>query len=129
LAGALRLLAARLTACAAVALAFWSLELVVTVAASAIGGSISAAASFDADRQLLSLAPRAALGIAGGAVFAWLEVARNGALAALAANEAGLLDAPEPPAPPPRPPEPIIEALPIAEPVIEALPVEPEKKA
>jgi hypothetical protein len=66
----------------------------------------------DPKGQLLALGPRLAVGLAAAAVFAWLEVARMGALAALAADAEGLID--------PREPEP----PPIAEVVVEALPVD-----
>src|SRR5262249_42949524 len=115
--------------------AFWLLELVAAGAASALGGSISASASLNVGGQLLALAPRIALAIASTAVLAWLEVARQGALGVLAANDAGLPEAPEPPAPQEPVPtvlerpreEPVIEALPMPEePVIEALPAPEE---
>lgn len=135
--GAARMLGARLGAVVSIALAFFVLELVVSAASSAIAGSISASAEFDPAAQMMALAPRAALYVAAGAVLAWLEVGRQGALAMLAANDAGLLEPPAPPKPVPpapavlqRPEEPIIEALPIAEPVIEALPApEPGEEA
>ncbi len=136
--GALRVLAARLGSFLLVTLAFWLLELVVAMAGSTLGAGISTNAALDADRQLLAMAPRAALYIATGAVFVWIEVARQGALAAIVANEAGLLEAPRDPEPPEsvprvlyRPPpvaELVVEALPVKEPVIEALPVpQPEE--
>jgi len=67
---------------------------------------------------------RVAVSIAFGVVLAWLEVARKGSLAALAADDDGLLEN-QPPEPlPPPPPQPIVEALPVVEePVVEALPV------
>jgi hypothetical protein len=102
-------LGARLGACVAVALAFLLLEVVVTTAAGTISGAISSAAFFDADAELLALAPRIAVALAAAAVFAWLEVGRQGALAALMADAEGLV-------------QPVVEAV-AAEPVIEALPV------
>lgn len=104
------LLGARLGACLAIALAFVLLELVVASAAGAITGAISSAAFFDPDTELLALAPRIAVGLAAAAVFAWLEVGRQAALAALVADAEGLIQ------PPP--------ALLQAEPVIEALPAD-----
>jgi len=122
--GAARLLGARPGACLGITLAFFGLELVVATGASTLGTSFSA--SVDLDQQLLALPARLAASIAGGVVLAWLEVARQGALAILAANDAGLLEPPGPAEPPwPR----VIEALPVAEPVIEALPVDPPRDA
>lgn len=103
------LLGARLGACLAIALAFLLLELVVATAAGAITGAISSAAFFDPDAELLALAPRLAVGLAGAAVFAWLEVGRQAALAALVADAEGLIQ-----------PPPLLQA----EPVIEALPAD-----
>lgn len=130
---AARLVAERLSAVVAIALAFWLLELVIGATAATLGGSISGTAALDAGAQLVAIAPRLALYIATAAVVAWLEIGRQGALAALVAGDAGLLEMPdEPPARAsvptslerPTPPEPIIEALPV-EPIIEALAVEP----
>jgi hypothetical protein len=138
LSGAARLLGERLGAVIGVAFAFFILELIVSAASSAIGGSISASASLDPDTLPLAVAPRVALWIATAVVLAWLEVGRQGALGMIAANDAGLLEPPEPepegprrPSPVPtvleRPAETVIEALPVAEePVIEALPVAEE---
>jgi hypothetical protein len=67
----------------------------------------------DPQAELVALAPRAAVALAAAAVFAWLEVGRMGAFAALAADAEGLI-APEPPPEPP----------PVAELVIDALPAE-----
>jgi hypothetical protein len=103
------LLGKRLGACVVIALAFLLLELVVATAAGTLTGAISSAAFFDPNAELLALAPRIAVGLAAAAVFAWLEVGRQGALAAIALDAAGLIETP-------------VEALP-AEPVIEALPV------
>jgi len=81
---------------------------------------------FDPAAQLLAVPLRIAVWVAFAVVFAWLEVARQGALAALAADAEGLIDVPpESPAPTPVPavlrsPE-VIEAVP----VIEGLPVPP----
>ncbi len=104
------LLGARLGACLAIALAFLLLELVVATAAGAITGAISSAAFFDPDAELLALAPRLAVGLASAAVFAWLDVGRQTALAALVADAEGLI----------QPPPPLLQA----EPVIEALPAD-----
>lgn len=120
------LLGKRLGACLAIAAAFALLEVVAAGAFAAFGSAV--AEGLDARRALLALAPRGALAIASAVIFAWLETARQGALAALAADDAGLLPAPvEPPQgrrpripepwelrPPPRPAEPV-EAIPVAE--------------
>src|SRR6267143_1715681 len=120
----------RMGACVAIQLAFVVLEAVAAAVAGLLTGILWS--GLDPAVLLLALAPRLAAGLAFGAVFAWLEVARQGALAALAADAEGLIDVPaEPPPVPPAPtvlqrPEPI-EALP----VIEALPAPPpddEKK-
>ena len=124
------LLSARLGACLAVTLAFLLLELMAASVAGMLTGVISSTSFLDADAELLALAPRIAVGLAAAAVFAWLEVARMGALAAIAADAEGLIETR--PDPPPVPttlarPEPVIEALP-AEPVIEALPADDEEE-
>lgn len=118
----------RLGACVAVQLAFLLLELIV----ASIAGLLTSVlwSGFDPEVVLLSVPARVAAGLAFGAVFAWLEVARQAALAALVADGEGLLDLP----PEPQPPVPsvldrpeVIEALP----VVEALPAPPggeEKK-
>ena len=153
---AANLLGARLGACLVVAGTFFVLELLVATSGGALAGTISASTGFAAADQLLSLAPRTALAVATGVVFAWLETARQGALAALAADAEGLIVlAPEPEpeplprrgyripqtwelrppplavTPPPRPgeagPEQVVEALPVAEQVVEALPVPEER--
>ena len=142
LSGAARLVGDRLGAVLGIALLFWLLQLVVGSVGAAFGGSISSAGSLSAQGVVLAVAPRVALYTGTAVVLAWLEVGRQGALGALVANDAGLLELPEPPiarreAVPTqlvRPgreqviealplPEPIVEALPIPEPVIEALPV------
>jgi len=97
---AISLLGARLGAAMLITLVFVGLELI-------------GATFFNLPAELLALAPRAAIGLAAAAVFGWLEVARMGAFAALAADAEGLI-APE------APPEP----APVAELVVEALPVE-----
>lgn len=112
---AARLLGARLGALLAITVAFLVLEIVAVTASAAIGGMLSGGLDLDPRRELLVLAPRAALAIAFAAVFAWIEVAKQAALAALAADDEGLL-------------EPVVEAVPVeaiavAEPVVEALPV------
>jgi len=61
---------------------------------------ILSAAPMTFDGQLLALAPRFAISIATTLAFAWVEVARQGALAALAADAEGLIEVP--PEPPPR---------------------------
>jgi len=147
------LLGARLGACLTVALAFLLLELLVGASAGLFTGVISSGDLLSPGHQILALGPRLAVGIASGVVFSWLEVSRQAALAALAADADGLLmlppeEAPRMPAPKvllrPRPalrpertpepvPEPVIEALPVPDEVIEALPApepvdEPEQK-
>jgi hypothetical protein len=102
------LMGARLGACLAIAFAFLLLELVVATAAGTITGVISSSAFFDPDAELLALAPRIAVGLAAAAVFAWLEVGRQGALAALVADAEGLIQ-------PPAEAELVVEALPVEE--------------
>lgn len=143
LSGAARIVGERLSSVLGIALAFWLLQLVVGTVGAAFGGSISSAGPLSVDGVLLAAAPRLALYVATAAILAWLEVARQGALGALVANDAGLLEVPEPEplrrqlvptqlvrpgtgarieAQPPT--EQIIEALPVpGELVIEALPV------
>jgi hypothetical protein len=91
---AARLLGERLGTLLLLALLFFVLELLCAGAAGAINGF--AAATADADGALLglSLAPRIAVTIASGAVLAWLEVGRQGALAALTADAEGLIALP-----------------------------------
>jgi len=110
---AISLLGARLGAAMLITLVFVGLELIVGSAAAGVTGILSGATFFNLPAELLALAPRAAIGLAAAAVFGWLEVARMGAFAALAADAEGLI-APE------APPEP----APVAELVVEALPVE-----
>ncbi len=141
-----RLLGDRLGAAVLVSFVFFVMQL---VASTALYGLLGPALSDDLSpgAQLLAMGPRIALSIASAAVFAWLELSQKAALAALAADDEGLLELPPEPEPPPAPrprlatqvwelrppkvaaqPERIIEALPVAEePVIEAVPV-PEKK-
>jgi hypothetical protein len=107
------LLGARLGACLVVTLAFVFLETIVASVAATLTGFTSGAALFNPPLELLALAPRAAIGLAAGVVFGWLEVGRMGALAALAADAEGLI---EPPAAP--------QPTPVAELVVEALPAE-----
>jgi hypothetical protein len=107
------LLGARLGACLVVTLAFVFLETIVASVAAALTGFASGAALFNPPLELLALAPRAAIGLAAGVVFGWLEVGRMGALAALAADAEGLI---EPPAAP--------QPTPVADLVVEALPAE-----
>ncbi len=139
------LLGARLGACIAIAAAFLLLELVVATMGTMLTGVLAGGPLLDAHAELLALAPRLAVGLALAAVFAWLEIGRQGALAALAADADGLIELPDDPQPSgpvpavlerPRPErviealpaEPIIEAL-LDEPVVEALPVDPEEEA
>jgi hypothetical protein len=116
-------LARRLGACVAVQLAFVVLELIVASVAGLFTGLLWS--GLDPEVLLLALAPRVAAGLAFGAVFAWLEVARQASLAALVADGEGLIELPPQAPPPPAPavlerPE-VVEALP----VIEALPAPP----
>jgi len=127
---ACELLGRRPGACAAVQLAFLLLQLIVASAAGLFTGILWA--GLDPALFLLAVPPRLAAGLAFGTVFSWLEVGRQGALAALVADAEGLIDLP--PESPPLPPAPdvlrrpqVIEALP----VIDALPAPPggeEKK-
>ena len=107
------LLGTRLGAAMLITVVFVGLELIVASAAAGVTGVLSGATFFNLPAELLALAPRAAIGLAAAAVFGWLEVARMGAFAALAADAEGLI-APE------APPEP----APVAELVVEALTVE-----
>lgn len=136
------LLGARLGTSLGITLAFLLLEALLGAALAALAG-LAYAAPATVPGELLSFAPRAAVAIAAAVVFAWLEVGRQGAMAALAADQEGLL--PPPPEPVRRPPaavtvrdlyptrpaapprEPVVEARPAPEePVIEALPVPEE---
>lgn len=104
------LLGARLGSCVGVTLAFVFLELIAGAAAATLTGFLSGVAFLDFRSELLALAPRAAIGLAAAAVFSWLEVARMGALSALAADEEGLIAPEEPPRA-----ELVIDALPAEE--------------
>ena len=103
------LLGARLGGLLVVTLAFTFLEIIAATAMGMATGFISSASMFDIDLELIAIGPRIAAGLAFAAVFAWLEVGRMGALAAIAADAEGLMSPDEPP---------------MAEPVIEALPIE-----
>ena len=105
------LLGSRLGACLIVTGVFLLLELIAASVAGLFTGLISSTSMFDPGAEMLALAPRIAAGLAFAAVFAWLEVGRMGALAAIAADAEGLIEPP--------PAGPVL----IAEPVIEALPV------
>jgi hypothetical protein len=105
------LFAARLGSCVAVTLAFLLLELVAGAVVATLTGFISGAAFLDPRAELLALAPRAAIGLAAAAVFAWLEVGRMAALASIAADAEGLIAPPQEPPPA----ELVIEALPVEE--------------
>ncbi|HZX96120.1 MAG TPA: hypothetical protein VFE90_16485 [Myxococcales bacterium] len=104
------LLAARLGGCLLITGAFLLLELIAATVAGMLTGLLPG--FLDPKGQLMALGPRLAVSLAAAAVFAWLEVARMGALAALAADAEGLIDSREP------------ESPPIAEVVVEALPVD-----
>jgi hypothetical protein len=126
------LLSRRLGACLLVSVefAFFAL-LIAIVSGAAIAVALAQAnAGIDPASTLFSVPARVAVSIAFGVVFAWLEVARKGSLAALAADDEGLLENELPEPLPPPPVQPIVEALPVAEePVVEALPVpEDEEK-
>jgi hypothetical protein len=110
---AVSVLSARLGQAMIVTAAFFVLEIIVSAVAGALGGVFSGNAFFDADVALLALAPRIALGLAFAAVFAWIEVAKMGALAAIVCDHEGLFGSE------------VVEAQPlIAEPVIEAIPLD-----
>jgi hypothetical protein len=124
------LLGRRLGPCALVALAFALFDLLVALVSGLAAGLVTAVATdpVDANEAVLSIPARVAVSVAFAAVFAWLEVGRKGALAALAADDEGLIETPLPP-PTSRPPpsERVIDALPVAEePVIDALPIAEE---
>jgi hypothetical protein len=104
------LLASRLGACLVVTLAFLFLEMIAATVTAMLTGLL--AIPLDPRAELLAVAPRLAIGLAAAAVFAWLEVARMAALAAIAADAEGLIDARA------------VEPPPVAELVVEALPVE-----
>ncbi|HYY53508.1 MAG TPA: hypothetical protein VE755_11575 [Myxococcales bacterium] len=112
------LLGVRLGAAMVITIVFLGLELVVGSAAAAVTGVLSGTALFNPAAELLALAPRAAIGLAAAAVFGWLEVARMGAFAALAADAEGLIEPEAPPEPPP-----------VAELVVDALPVDDQQGA
>ncbi|HWE24391.1 MAG TPA: hypothetical protein VG496_10700 [Myxococcales bacterium] len=120
------LLGRRLGACIAVQLAFGLLQLVVASVAGLFSGI--ALGGFNLSVQVLSVPLRIAVWLAFAVVFAWLEVARQGALAALAAAAEGLIDLP--PEPPPAAVPPVLQRPEVIEgvPVIEGLPVPPPKK-
>jgi hypothetical protein len=106
------LLASRLGACLVVTVAFLFLEMITATVAAMLTSLLSGPTLFDPRAELVALAPRVAVGLAAAAVFAWLEVGRMAALAALAADAEGLIDAAQ------------VEPPPMAELVVEALPVE-----
>lgn len=112
---AVSLLGARLGACVVVSVAFIVLDLIVASVAGLLTGAISGTVFLDPDAEMLALAPRIAVGLAAAAVLAWLEVARMGALSALALDAEGLMGEPEPAPEPPPLAEPVIEALPVQE--------------
>jgi len=105
------LLAQRLGTLLVVTVAFLFLEVIVASVAAAITGALSGAAMFNPAVELVALAPRAAVALAAAAVFGWLEVARMGALAAVAADAEGLIE-----------PQLPLEPAPVAELVVDALP-------
>ncbi|MFL5424452.1 MAG: hypothetical protein ACJ783_05420 [Myxococcales bacterium] len=124
------LLGRRLSACLLVSIEFAFFDLLVALVA---GGVVAAALSsanvlLDPQSAFFSVPARVAASIAFGAVFAWLEVARKGSLAAIAADDDGLIEGPPPPPSPPPPVEPVVEALPAPEEqVVDALPVPEEE--
>ncbi len=104
------LFASRLGACLVVTVAFLFLEMIAATVTAMLTGLLPGAIPLDPRAELVALAPRLAIGLAAAAVFAWLEVARMGALAALAADAEGLID------------KALVEPPPVAELVVEALP-------
>ncbi len=143
---AAQLFGERIGGVVAIAAVFFLGELMIATALGTLFGPVLADAPLTFEAQFLSIAPRLALSIVSAVAFAWLELARQGAFAALAADAEGLIELPPEPAPraptqprrtvqawelrpppiavQPSTPEHIIEALPIAEePVIEALPM------
>jgi hypothetical protein len=124
------LLGRRLGACLLVSIEFAFFDLMVALlSGAAVAVALSQAdVGLDPGQTALSIPARVAVSIAFGAVFAWLEVARKGSLAALAADDDGLIEGPPPEPLPPPPVEPIVEALPVVEePLVEALPVPDEE--
>ena len=71
------LLSARLGQGAIVTAAFFFLELLAAGASGALAGIFAGPSLFGAGTALLAIAPRLALGLAFGAVFSWLAVARS----------------------------------------------------
>jgi hypothetical protein len=104
------LFTSRLGACLVVTVAFLFLEMIAATVAAMLTGLLPGAVPPDLRAELLALAPRLAIGLAAAAVFAWLEVARMAALAALSADAEGLIDTA------------LVEPPPVAELVVEALP-------
>jgi len=124
------LLGRRLGACLLVSIEFAFFDLMVALlSGAAIAVALAQAdVGLDPAETAFSIPARVAVSIAFGAVFAWLEVARKGSLAALAADDDGLIDETPPEPLPPPPDERIVEALPVVEePIIEALPVPEEE--
>ena len=121
------LLGRRLGACLAVQLAFGLLQLIVASAAGLFSGVVLG--GFNPGLQLMAIPLRIAVWLAFAVVFAWLEVARQGALAALAADAEGLIDLPPEP-PPPAPVPTVLQRPEVIEgvPVIEGLPVPPDEE-
>jgi hypothetical protein len=120
---AIRILGRRPGACAGILAAFAILELIAGGVSGALT-AVLATAGFGPRAQLLAVPARIAVWLAFSAVFAWLEVGRLAALAALAADDEGLLEPPAIAQPPP--PAPVVEALPADEPIVEALPATEE---
>jgi len=114
---AFSLLSQRLGACVIVAVAYLVLEIVVASAGGFFSGVISSGAFLNLAVEAYALPVRAAVALAFGVVFAWLEVAKMGSFAAIALDAEGLVASEPEPSPPP---------IPMAEPVIEALPVDDE---
>jgi hypothetical protein len=123
------LLGRRLGACLLVSIEFAFFDVMVAlVSGMAVAVALSSAdVGLDPANMAFSIPARVAVSIAFGALFAWLDVARKGSLAALAADDDGLIEGPVTPPSGSAPFAPIVEALPVPEePIIEALPIPEE---
>jgi len=124
------LLGRRLSACLLVSVEFALFDLVVALVSGLLAAAALSPANvvFDPESAVFSIPARIAVTVAFGALFAWLEVARKGSLAAIAADDDGLIEGPATPPSGTPPAEPIVEALPVPEEtVVEALPVPEEE--